>query len=97
MPGSNLVKGVRRETMKVIMEKLLGLDTYAGELGIDLNTGEGRFKWFLASILFAKRISSDIARKTYYEFEKSGIIDPESIIKAGWDRLVELLDSGGFV
>jgi hypothetical protein len=52
--------------MKVI-EKLLGLNTYAGELGIDLDTEEGRFKWFLASILFAKRISSDIAKKTYHE------------------------------
>ena len=66
-------------------------------MGIDLDTEEGRFKWFLASILFAKRISSEIAKKTYHEFEKSGIVDPESIIQAGWDKLVEVLDSGGYV
>jgi len=83
--------------MKQVMEKLLGLNTYAEELGINLDTEEGRFKWFLASILFAKRISSEIAKKTYQEFEKSGIFDLESIIKAGWDRLVEVLDSGGYV
>jgi len=51
--------------MKEVMEKLLRLNTYAEELGINLDTEEGRFKWFLASILFAKRISSEIARKTY--------------------------------
>jgi len=83
--------------MKGIMEKLLGLNTYAKELGINLDTEEGRFKWFLASILFAKRISSEIAKQTYHEFKKSGIVDPESIIQAGWDKLVEVLDSGGYV
>ena len=83
--------------MKEVMEKLLGLNTYAEELGINLNTEEGRFKWFLASILFAKRISSEIAKKTYREFEKSGVVNPESLIQAGWDRLVEVLDSGGYV
>jgi endonuclease III len=83
--------------MKGIVEKLLGMDTYAKELGINLDTEEGRFKWFLASLLFAKRISSEIAKKTYHQFEKSGIVDPESIIQAGWDRLVEVLDSGGYV
>jgi len=55
------------------MEKLLGLNTYAEELGINLDTEEGRFKWFLASILFAKRISSEIAKKTYREFERHGV------------------------
>lgn len=83
--------------MTVATEKLLELNTYAEEMGISLDTEEGRFKWFLASILFAKRISSEIAKKTYHEFVKAGIVNPESIIKAGWDRLVEVLDSGGYV
>jgi endonuclease III-like uncharacterized protein len=83
--------------MTVAPERLLGLETYAEELGINLDTEEGRFKWFLASLLFAKRISSEIAKKTYREFERSGIVDPECIIEAGWDRLVEVLDSGGYV
>lgn len=83
--------------MKGIMEKLLGLHIYTEEMCINLDTEEGRFKWFLASILFAKRISSEIAKKTYQEFEKSGLIDPESIIQAGWDGLVEVLDAGGYV
>lgn len=83
--------------MRDVTEKVLRLITYSQELGLDLKTEEDRFKWFLASILFAKRISSEVAKRTYREFEKEGIITPESIIEAGWDKLVEVLDSGGYV
>ena len=78
-------------------DKVLSLITYSQELGLDLKREEGRFKWFLASILFAKRISSEVAKRTYREFEKEGIVTPESIVEAGWDKLVEVLDSGGYV
>ena len=64
---------------------------------MDLTKEEDRFKWFLASILFAKRISSQIAKTTYKEFERGKIVTPESIIEAGWDKLVEVLDAGGYV
>jgi endonuclease III len=83
--------------MTDVIERVLRLITYSQELGLDLNTEEDRFKWFLASILFAKRISSEVAKRTYREFEKEGIITPESITEAGWDKLVEVLDSGGYV
>ena len=83
--------------MRDLTEKVLRLITYSQELGLDLKTEEDRFKWFLASILFAKRISSEVAKRTYREFEKEGIITPESITEAGWDKLVEVLDSGGYV
>jgi len=83
--------------MRDVTEKVLGLITYSQELGLDLKTEEDRFKWFLASVLFAKRISSEVAKRTYREFEKEGIITPESIAEAGWDKLVEVLDSGGYV
>ncbi|MFB0558174.1 MAG: hypothetical protein ACETVY_03555, partial [Candidatus Bathyarchaeia archaeon] len=64
---------------------------------MDLTRPEDRFKWFLASILFAKRISAEIAKRTYREFEKEGLTTPEEILDAGWDRLVKVLDSGGYV
>lgn len=83
--------------MRDVTEKVLRLITYSQELGLDLKTEGGRFKWFLASILFAKRISSEVAKRTYREFEKEGIITPESITGAGWDKLVEVLDCGGYV
>ena len=72
-----------------VREKVSSLPTYSGELGLDLRKAADRFKWFLASILFAKR--------TYREFGKRGIVTAESIIEAGWDKLVEILDSGGYV
>ena len=83
--------------MRDVTEQVSRLTTYAQELGLDLQTEEDRFKWFLASLLFAKRIYSEVAKRTYREFEREGIVTPESIIEAGWDKLVEVLDSGGYV
>ena len=73
------------------------LKTYSDELGLDLTRPEDRFKWFLVSILFAKRISAEIAKKTYHKFEDQGLTAPEKILEAGWDHLVQVLDSGGYV
>ena len=80
-----------------IKERLSRVITYSQELGLDLTKEGDRFKWFIASILFAKRISSQIAKRTYREFEGENIVTPESILEAGWDKLVEVLDSGGYV
>lgn len=72
---------------------------YSEELGINLKkkTEEEIFKWFLASILFGKRISQDIAMKTYKEFKNAGILSPKRILETEWDRLVQILDWGGYV
>ncbi len=80
-----------------IEEKLSALPTYSQELGLDLESAEDRFKWFLASVLFSKRISSEIAKRTYKQFEGERMVTPEAIINAGWDKLVEVLDKGGYV
>lgn len=73
---------------------------YSEELGIDLAAGtdEELFKWFLASALFGARISESIARNTYRAFERHGLLDPESILEAGWDVLVgTAMAEGGYV
>ncbi len=71
---------------------------YSEGLGIKLEKGEKEvFKWFLASILFGKRIGENIAMNTYREFAKYGLTTPQKILDAGWDRLVEVLDAGGYV
>jgi len=75
---------------------LSNLPRYSTELGLDLCKAEDRFKWFLASILFAKRISAETAKKTYRQFERAGLTTLEMILEAGWDRLVEVLDLGGY-
>lgn len=73
--------------------------TFSSSLGINLKSGkeEGIFKWFLASILFGKRISSEIASRTYREFKANGVLSPEKILETGWDGLVKILDDGGYV
>lgn len=43
---------------------------YSEELGIDLKEPSGRFKWFLAAILFGARISEKIAANTYKCLER---------------------------
>ncbi|MEO0136968.1 MAG: DNA methylase [candidate division WOR-3 bacterium] len=72
---------------------------YSKDLGIDLDSGreEEIFKWFFACLLFGKPIQQKVAKMTYLEFEKEGILNCEKILKAGWDRLVEILDRGHYV
>jgi hypothetical protein len=71
----------------------------AVDLGIDLlSRSEAElFKWLLACLLFGKPIQQEVARRTYLEFVKEGLIDQGAIRKAGWDKLVEVLDRGHYV
>lgn len=84
-------------SLEDVKEKLTAVSTYPEDLGLDLGKPEDRFKWFLAAVLLSKRISAEIAQRTYREFESEGIIFPEEIIQAGWDKLVKVLDAGGYV
>lgn len=72
---------------------------YSKDLGIDLDSKKEKelFKWFLACLLFGKPIQQEVAKKTYFEFQKTGILTPEKILEAGWDKLVEILDRGHYV
>jgi endonuclease III len=76
---------------------LSNFQRYSEELGLELTKSEDRFKWFLASILFAKRISAEVAKRTYRQFEAEGLTTPEKILEAEWDGLVQVLDSGGYI
>jgi len=72
---------------------------YSRDLGIDLKSGreEEIFKWFLACLLFGKPIQQEVAKRTYFEFKKEGLLSPENILKAGWNKLVEVLDRGHYI
>ncbi|RLI32488.1 hypothetical protein DRO51_01700 [Candidatus Bathyarchaeota archaeon] len=81
-----------------MIKKILSkIPSYSDELNLNLAKAEDRFKWLLASILFAKRISSEIAKKTFQKFIENGLTSPDSLLKAGWDKIVEVLDAGGYV
>jgi len=55
------------------------------------------FSTFLASLLFAKRIPASIAKRTFRRFIEENLTTPDRILAAGWNKLVEVLDSGGYV
>jgi len=71
---------------------------YAETLGIDISSGKDEeiFKWFLASILFGAPITENAVFKTYRCFQKHGVLTPRSILQTGWNKLVEILDEGGY-
>jgi len=72
---------------------------FSSSLGINLQEGseEEIFKWFLASVLFGKRIPLRIAARTYEQFKANDVLTPKAITDTGWDGLVKILDDGGYV
>jgi endonuclease III len=87
----------KRKQLKVLLRELG--TPFSAALGVDLREGkeEELFKWFLASVLFGKRISYRTAIKTYEQFKSCDVLTPEVIANTGWDGLVKILDDGGYV
>lgn len=86
--------------MELNINRLKRSPLYSEELGIELkkNNDDEFFKWFLASILFGTRISETIAKNTYRTFEKYNLLEPQKILDAGWDFLVNpIMREGGYV
>jgi len=71
----------------------------AKKLGIDLSSRkeEELFKWFLACLLFGKPIQQEIAERAYTRLVSAGLRNPDAVLGAGWDKLVELLDEAHYV
>jgi hypothetical protein len=73
--------------------------SYARHLQIDLASKreEELFKWFLACLLFGKPIQTEIAESAYQELVAARITSPDAVLRAGWDKLVALLDRAHYV
>ena len=73
--------------------------SYARRLRIDLASKNEKelFKWFLACLLFGKPIQTEIAERAYQELVAARLTSPEAVLRAGWDRLVLLLDRAHYV
>jgi hypothetical protein len=71
----------------------------ARRLGIDLASQREQelFKWFLACLLFGKPIQTEIAEQAYHEIINAQLTSPAAILRAGWDKLVSLLDRAHYV
>lgn len=80
-----------------LVRRLLSQKTYPELLGLDVTDPEDWFPWFVAASLFAKPISAAAARTTAQLLFKEGIRSPKAIERCGWDRLVTILDLGGYV
>jgi len=91
-----MVKGLKVEGLRLLTEKLGG--SYSGKLGLNPSSGDESqlFQWFLASILFGAPIFERTAEKTFKLFQVEGLTSPKRLLEAGWDRLVEILDAGGY-
>ncbi len=84
----------------LILDSLEESELYSEELQINLPSrrDEEIFKWFLASILFGKRISETVAKRTYRTFAKYDLLEPKKILEAGWMFLVNpVMKEGGYV
>jgi endonuclease III len=68
---------------------------FSEELGIDVRRQP--FRWLLASILFGRRISAEIAMNTYRAFARRRLLTPRAILRAGWDNLIPVMGEGGYV
>jgi len=74
-------------------------EPYSIKLGIELTSGQNEeiVKWFLASLLYGKPIRESSATRTYLTFKAHNLLSVDAILNAGWDRLVTVLDEGGYV
>ena len=78
---------------------MIGKASYARHLGIDLASTreEGIFKWFLSCLLFVKHIQTEIAEQACRALLAAKLTSPQAILRAGWDKLVRLLDRAHYV
>ena len=71
---------------------------FSSQVGIDVDDGDGEIeRWFLASTLFGNRVDSGIALRTYRVLDAMGLSTIGDVTGCGRDRLVGLLDRGGYV
>jgi endonuclease III len=71
----------------------------AENLGIHLSSKaeEALFKWFLVCLFFGKPIQQQVAERAFLTFAAARLVDPDAILRAGWDELVRLLDEAHYV
>lgn len=79
--------------------KARGGQSYAQKLQINLASQSEKelFKWFLACLLFGKPIQTEIAEQAYRELVHADLTSADAIVRAGWDKLVLLLDRAHYV
>jgi hypothetical protein len=92
-------KAAQRTLATARVQRLRNRSSYARRLRINLASKkeEEIFKWFLACLLFGKPIQTEIAERAYQELVAARLTSPDAILRAGWDKLVLLLDRAHYV
>jgi hypothetical protein len=95
----NFHPGMRYVFSSPRAELIMKRASNARQLKIDLSSRREKelFKWFLACLLFGKPIQTAVAEQAYRELVAARLTSPDAIIRAGWDRLVYLLDRAHYV
>ena len=91
---------MRRDFLSLIRTRpMIKKTSYARRLRIDLSSRneEELFKWCLACLLFGKPIQTEIADRAFQELVAARLTNPGAVIRAGWDKLVRLLDRAHYV
>jgi hypothetical protein len=71
---------------------------FSAEMGIDVDAGAGEVdRWLLGASLFGTRISAAVVVSTYRALDAQGISTVRDIAGCRRDRLIRLLDRGGYV
>ena len=70
---------------------------FSAELGIDVDAADAEVeRWFVAATLFGTRISVPVAERTFRVLDGAGLRRITDASRFSWDRLVALLDAGGY-
>lgn len=68
-----------------------------GDLGIEPGrSAEQLYRWFLASLLFGRRIRQEQAAHTYRVLIDHGLTSPKHFADLGREQLRRVLDEGGY-
>lgn len=71
----------------IVMSKQIGAD----DLGIDTRSEQGMFEWFLASLLFGRPVSPELAAASWRRFIDDGWVQPARFVSddphALWQEL----------
>lgn len=73
--------------------------SYASMLGLNLKglDSDEIYKWFIAAVFYGAPIPGIIATRTWHIFVATDMLKPQKMIDCGWNKLVDLLDQGGYV
>ena len=79
-----------------VKEALSTLQSYSNELNLDLSKARIGSNGFWLQCFLPRKSHPKLPKRLIFTLTRR-TDEPRSHIKAGWDRLVEVLDTGGYI